>query len=51
MAARYQHLSPDFLADAVGGLDEGFGLGEKDSYQNVTGPKVLSSGPTVTTTN
>ena len=28
---------PDFLADAVGGLDEVFGLGEKDSYQNVTG--------------
>jgi hypothetical protein len=38
-------------ADAVGGLDEVFGLGEKDSYQDVTGPEVLSSGPTVTTNN
>jgi hypothetical protein len=25
MAARYQHLSPAFLADAVGKLDEVFG--------------------------
>jgi integrase len=35
MAARYQHLSPDFLADAVGRLDEVFG------HQAVTAPKAL----------
>jgi integrase len=38
MAARYQHLSPDFLAEAVGRLDQVFGR------QEVTGPKVLTAG-------
>jgi integrase len=41
MAARYQHLSPAFLADAVGRLDEVFG---ESCYQDVTSPKALTSG-------
>jgi integrase len=38
MAARYQHLSPDFLANAVGRLDAVFG---ELRYQDVTTPKAL----------
>jgi integrase len=41
MAARYQHLSPAFLADAVGKLDVVFG---KVCYQDVTSPEVMTSG-------
>jgi integrase len=41
MAARYQHLSPAFLADAVGKLDVVFG---KVCYQDVTSPEVITSG-------
>ena len=39
MAARYQHLSPSFLAEAVGTLDAVFGTVR---YQDVTAPKLLS---------
>ena len=39
MASRYQHLSPSFLADAVGKLDAAFGTVR---YQDVTTPKLLS---------
>jgi hypothetical protein len=42
MAARYQHLSPQFLADAVGELDETFKL----CHQYVTAPKELSEAIT-----
>ena len=38
MAARYQHLSPAFLAEAVRGLDSVFGT---VCYQSVTGPTGL----------
>ena len=38
MAARYQHLSPAFLADAVGRLNTVFG---ELRYQDVTAPKAL----------
>ena len=38
MAARYQHLSPTFLADAVGRLDAVFG---DLSHHSVTTPKAL----------
>ena len=38
MAARYQHLSKQFLADAVKGLDAVFG---NLRYQDVTEPKAL----------
>lgn len=38
MAARYQHLSPAFLADAVGRLDAVFG---DLSHHGVTIPKML----------
>ena len=38
MAARYQHLSPAFLAEAVGRLDGVFG---DLCYQGVTGQKAL----------
>jgi len=57
MAARYQHLSPDFLADAAGKLDGVFGefsahsdaashseIGVKSGatcHQSVTAPKAL----------
>lgn len=37
MAARYQHLSPEFLADAVGRLDGAFEL----CHQYVTAPRSL----------
>ena len=45
MAARYQHLSPAFLADAVGRLDAVFG---ELRYQDVTAPKALLAAATVT---
>jgi hypothetical protein len=41
MAARYQHLSPAFLADAVGKLDEIFG---EACHHSATSPKALTSG-------
>ena len=40
MAARYQHLSPEFLADAVGSLDAVFG---ELRYQDVTEQKQLEA--------
>jgi integrase len=40
MAARYQHLSPQFLAEAVGKLDDVFG---NLCYQGVTSPKALKA--------
>ncbi len=40
MAARYQHLSPAFLADAVGKLDEAFDLEQEPP--NVTGHTLQS---------
>jgi integrase len=40
MAARYQHLSPSFLAEAVGRLDAVFG---PLRYQDVTAPERLES--------
>jgi hypothetical protein len=50
MAARYQHLSPAFLQEAVGKLDAVFGsLGEpnlvenrEERHRSVTGQKALS---------
>lgn len=53
MAARYQHLSPAFLADAVGKLDAVFGeptralLGE-DRHHSVTNEKEATSEEPVT---
>lgn len=44
MAARYQHLSPAFLAEAVNKLDGVFG---ELRYQDVTAPKALTSGAAV----
>jgi len=52
MARRYQHLSPAFLADAVGKLDAVFGgafeqkLAENggERYQDVTGVLELTYG-------
>jgi hypothetical protein len=44
MAARYQHLSPTFLADAVGRLDDVFG---DLSCHTVTTPKALPATTTV----
>ena len=44
MAARYQHLSPAFLAEAVGRLD---GIFANLCYQDVTGPKELTAGEEV----
>jgi integrase len=41
MAARYQHLSPAFLADAVGTLDSVFGV---PCYPSVTETKQLTDG-------
>jgi len=41
MAARYQHLSPAFLADAVKQLDGVFGV---SCYQGVTRLKALPEG-------
>jgi integrase len=54
-ASRYQHLSPDFLADAVGKLDEVFGSNEesnlaengKERYRDVTTQLALSDGEDV----
>lgn len=45
MAARYQHLSPQFLADAVAKLDVVFA---EVSYQSVTSPKELTTSLPVT---
>ena len=45
MAARYQHLSPAFLAEAVGRLDTVFG---ELRYQDVTVPKMLEAVAAVT---
>jgi integrase len=42
MASRYQHLSPSFLAEAVGRLDAVFG---ELRYQDVTPPKMLKAVP------
>jgi len=44
MAARYQHLSPTFLADAVGRLDTVFG---DLSHHSVTTPKALPASASV----
>ena len=40
MAARYQHLSPAFLAEAVGRLDDVFGV---IRYPEVTAPKMIEA--------
>jgi len=40
MAARYQHLSPAFLAEAVGRLDTTFA----ECYPYVTAAKALAAG-------
>ena len=45
MAARYQHLSPSFLAEAVGRLDAVFG---PLRYQDVTAPKMIEAVAAVT---
>jgi integrase len=45
MAAGYQHLSPAFLADAVGRLDVVFG---NLCYLDVTGSKAIAAFATVT---
>jgi site-specific recombinase XerD len=39
MARRYQHLSPEFLADAVGRLDTAFA----ECHPYVTAPKALEA--------
>jgi hypothetical protein len=44
MVARYHHLSPAFLADAVGRLDAVFG---ELRYQDVTAQKQLEATSTV----
>jgi hypothetical protein len=44
MAARYQHLSPAFLAEAVDRLDGVFG---EVRYQDVTSQKQLQSASAV----
>jgi hypothetical protein len=44
MAARYQHLSPTFLAEAVGRLDTVFG---DLSHHSVTTPKALPASAAV----
>jgi len=48
MAARYQHLSPAYLAEAVGRLDAVFG---EYRYQDVTAAKRLAIAATVTPTD
>jgi hypothetical protein len=48
MAARYQHLSPGFLAEAVGRLDSVFG---EFRYPDVTNKKALTSGEPVSAFN
>ncbi len=45
MAARYQHHSPAFLAEAAGKLDAVFG---ELRYQDVTAPKMIEAVATVT---
>ena len=45
MAARYQHLSPAFLGEAVARLDEVFG---SVRYQGVTEPRLLTNDSAVT---
>jgi integrase len=51
MAARYQHLSPAFLQEAVGKLDAVFGSLNAENgvgrYQDVTGNLMLSDGTAV----
>jgi integrase len=45
MAKRYQHLSPDFLAEAVGRLDKVFGAENgKERDQDVTEVSALTDG-------
>ena len=48
MAAHYQHLSPAFLAEAVGKLDGVFGSlkaeNGEERYQDVTAQKALTDG-------
>jgi len=48
MVARYQHLSPAFLADAVGKLDKVFGQksaeNQEERYQDVTANLALGEG-------
>ena len=44
MAARYQHLSAEFLADAIGRLDVAFG---DLSYRDATAPKLLETAVAV----
>jgi integrase len=45
MAARYQHLSPAFLADAVSKLDVVFGVEKREErYRDVTGKLSLGDG-------
>jgi integrase len=51
MAARYQHLSPAFLADAVGKLDEAFAEGEsagEECPRNVPVQNILTAATSVT---
>jgi integrase len=45
MAARYQHLSGEFLSEAVGRLDAAFG---NIGYQDVTAPKMIEAVAAVT---
>jgi integrase len=45
MAARYEHLSPAFLAEAVSRLDEGF---DAVRYQDVTTPESLELAVSLT---
>jgi integrase len=47
MTARYSHLSPAFLAEAVGRLDDVFGAVR---YQDVTAPMTLALSASVTLT-
>lgn len=44
MAARYQHLSPDYLSDAVKRLDGAFKGCHELCHRNVTVPKELEAG-------
>lgn len=48
MAARYQHLSPAFLADAIGKLDAVFG---EIRYQDVTSLEALTPRLALSATN
>lgn len=50
MAARYQHLSPAYLAEAVGKLDGVFGdVSDVDRHHSVTTHPALEEGETVST--